>query len=86
MRLYGLFGLGFGEIAVVLVVLGFVLGPQTLGRLARQATERGNALKDELQNVPTEFQKGMAEGEMEARSRKARVIKVVKDDKGNGDA
>ena len=79
-QLHGIFGLGLGEIAVILVVVGFVLGPQNLGRLAASSTKRANALKDELQRVPEEFQKGMEEGESTARARKARVIKVIKDE------
>lgn len=79
-QMQGLFGLGLGEIAVILVVVGFVLGPQTLGRLVKTSANRASAIKDELQRVPEEFQKGVEEGESNARSRKARVIKVVKDE------
>lgn len=79
MRLYGIFGLGVGEIVVILVVVGFVLGPQNIGRLLRSSADRASALQEELEKVPEEFQKGMEEGESSVRARKARVIKVTKD-------
>lgn len=79
-RMQGLFGLGFAEIAVILVVVAAVLGPETLGRLVRTSADRATAIKDELEKVPEEFQKGMEEGESNVRSRKARVIKVIKDE------
>lgn len=78
-RMQGIFGLGLGEIAVILVVVGFVLGPQNIGRLLRSSVDRASALKDELDRVPEEFQKGMEEGESNVRARKAKRIKVVKD-------
>ena len=84
-RMQGLFGLGFAEIAVILVVVAAVLGPETLGRLVRTSTDRATAIKDELEKVPEEFQKGMEEGESNVRARKARVIKVIKDE-DNDDA
>ena len=76
----GLFGLGFAEIAIILVAVGFVLGPQTIGKLARSSADQASALKDELGRVPEEFQKGLEEGESNVRSRKAKKIKVLKDD------
>ena len=79
-QMKGLFGLGFGEIAVILIVVGFVLGPQNIGRLVRSSADRASALKDEIERVPEEFQKGLEEGESNVRARKARVIKVVKDE------
>ena len=82
-RMQGLFGLGFAEIAVILVVVAAVLGPETLGRLVRTSADRATAIKDELEKVPEEFQKGMEEGESNVRARKARVIKVIKDDEEN---
>jgi len=78
-RMQGIFGLGLGEIAVILVVVGFVLGPQNIGKLLRSSADRASALKDELDRVPEEFQKGMEEGESNVRARKAKRIKVVKD-------
>ena len=79
-QMQGLFGLGFAEIAIILVAVGFVLGPQTIGKLARSSADQASALKDELGRVPEEFQKGLEEGESNVRSRKAKKIKVLKDD------
>lgn len=76
----GLFGLGFGEIAIILVAVGFVLGPQTLGKMARGSVSVANEYKEELSKVPEEFQKGMEEGEADARARKARPIRVQRRD------
>jgi Sec-independent protein translocase protein TatA len=78
----GLFGLGTAEIVVVLVVVAFVIGPQNIGRIAASSFKQADAMKDELMKVPDEFKKGMEEGEMEARARKARPINrvVEKDD------
>ena len=57
----GLFGLGPPEIAVILAVGGFVLGPTKLAELARDFGKVAGELKD----VPKEFQEGLAEGEAE---------------------
>ena len=78
-RMHGIFGLGVGEIAVIVVVIGFVLGPQNIGKLLRSSVDRASALKDELDRVPEEFQKGLEEGESNVRSRKAKRIKVVRE-------
>ena len=59
----GLFGLGPPEIAVILAVGGFVLGPTKLAELARDFGKVAGELKD----VPKEFQEGLAEGEAETR-------------------
>jgi sec-independent protein translocase protein TatA len=59
----GLFGLGPPEIAVILAVAGFVLGPTKLGELARDFGKVAGELKD----VPKEFQQGLEEGEAETR-------------------
>mmetsp|Transcript_10742 Transcript_10742/g.14223 ORF Transcript_10742/g.14223 Transcript_10742/m.14223 type:complete len:156 (-) Transcript_10742:280-747(-) len=76
----GLFGLGFGEIAVVLVVVGFVLGPKKIGNLITSSSNRAQDLSEEIKKVPEEFQKGMEEGESDVRARKAKRIRVLKDD------
>ena len=79
----GLFGLGFAEIGVILVVLGFVLGPETLGRLARGSASMAKEYQQELSKVPEEFQKGLEEGEADARARKAKPMQM--DRKKNGE-
>jgi Sec-independent protein translocase protein TatA len=78
----GLFGLGGLEIAVILIGVGVVLGPERILEMVRSSGDTAEEYKKELSKVPDEFKKGMEEGEMEARSRKAKVIKkiVVKED------
>lgn len=60
----GLFGLGAPEIAVILVAAAFLLGPQKLAELGKDAGK----IAGELKEVPKEFQKGMTEGEESAKS------------------
>jgi sec-independent protein translocase protein TatA len=76
----GLFGLGLPEIALILVAVVFLVGPEKLGELVRESGKTARELADELKNVPEEFQKGMEEGESEARSRKAKQMKPVDKD------
>lgn len=79
----GLFGLGTLEILVILVGIGVVLGPEKIMEMVRSSGDTANEYKEELSKIPDEFKKGLEEGETEARSRKAKVIKkvvVAKDD------
>ena len=78
-----LFGLGFPEIALILVAAVFLLGPQKIGELIKDSGKAAGELADELKNVPDEFKKGLEEGEMEARSRKAKKIKPVTKEEDN---
>ena len=80
-RLQGLFGLGFGELIIVVLALGFVLGPDKIISFIRSSGSTAKEFKDELSKVPEEFKKGLEEGEIEARSRKAKKIDAVEDDK-----
>mmetsp|Transcript_5656 Transcript_5656/g.16355 ORF Transcript_5656/g.16355 Transcript_5656/m.16355 type:complete len:146 (-) Transcript_5656:508-945(-) len=57
-----LFGLGGPELAIILIAAAFLLGPQKLAELGKDAGK----IAGELKEVPKEFQKGMAEGEVEA--------------------
>mmetsp|Transcript_48887 Transcript_48887/g.72634 ORF Transcript_48887/g.72634 Transcript_48887/m.72634 type:complete len:151 (+) Transcript_48887:141-593(+) len=66
----GLFGLGGPEIAIILIVGAFVLGPEKLASLGRDAGKMAGELKE----VPKEFQKGIEEGEAEARAIKAKSM------------
>jgi sec-independent protein translocase protein TatA len=66
----GFFGLGAPEIIIILIAGAFVLGPQKLAELGKEAGKMSSDLKD----VPKEFQKGLEEGEIEARSRKAKKM------------
>mmetsp|Transcript_4382 Transcript_4382/g.7858 ORF Transcript_4382/g.7858 Transcript_4382/m.7858 type:complete len:157 (-) Transcript_4382:373-843(-) len=58
-----LFGLGGPELAIILIAAAFVLGPQKLAELGKDAGK----IAGELKEVPKEFQKGLAEGETEAK-------------------
>ena len=70
----GLFGLGPAEIAVIVIAGAFLLGPQKLAELGKDAGK----IAGELKEVPKEFQKGLAEGEAQA--------KVMKQEMGLMDA
>lgn len=79
----GLFGLGAPEIAVILVAAAFLLGPQKLAELGKDAGK----IAGELKEVPKEFQAGLKEGEqraMEMKSsdeEKVQVVEAVKEEK-----
>ena len=57
-----LFGLGGPELAVILITAAFLLGPQKLAELGKDAGK----IAGELKEVPKEFQKGISEGEESA--------------------
>jgi sec-independent protein translocase protein TatA len=65
----GLFGLGAPEIAVILVAGAFLLGPQKLAELGKEAGKMAGELKE----VPKEFQEGLAEGEKQAQKLKKEI-------------
>lgn len=71
----GLFGLGAPEIAVILIAGAFLLGPQKIAELSREAGKTAGELKE----IPKEFQKGIEEGEVDARSKKAKQMDAVDD-------
>jgi len=73
----GLFGLGFLEIVVIVVAVGFLLGPEKIGELLRSGASTANEFKEELKNVPDEFKKGLEEGEENARARKAKPMQKL---------
>ncbi|KAL3920943.1 MAG: hypothetical protein SGARI_006813, partial [Bacillariaceae sp.] len=81
----GLFGLGAAEIAVILIVVAFVLGPDQIGKMAGNMAGRVKGeLPDELKKIPDEFQKGYEESTVNARARNAKKMKKVpEDDKDN---
>ena len=62
----GLFGLGVPEIGVILVAAAFLLGPQKLAELGKDAGK----IAGELKEVPKEFSKGLEEGEARAKALK----------------
>ena len=65
----GLFGLGGPEIAVILIAGAFLLGPQKLAELGKEAGKMAGELKE----VPKEFQEGLAEGEKQAQELKKEI-------------
>lgn len=69
----GLFGLGAPEIGVILVAAAFLLGPQKLAELGKDAGK----IAGELKEVPKEFQAGLAEGEKNAQMMKESTDAVV---------
>ncbi len=71
----GLFGLGGPEIAVILIAGAFLLGPQKLAELGKEAGKMAGELKE----VPKEFQQGLVEGEKEAQRMKKEIAESVKD-------
>lgn len=73
----GLFGLGAPEIGVILVAAAFLLGPDKLAELGRDAGK----VAGELKEVPAEFQKGLAEGEQQAKMAKAKLEESAPKDK-----
>ena len=78
-QVMGLFGLGGLEIAVICVGVGIVLGPRSIGELLRSTGKTASEYKKEISKVPEEFQKGYEEGQIEARSRKAKPM-ILSDD------
>lgn len=70
-----LFGLGGPELAIILIAAAFLLGPQKLAELGKDAGKIAGELKD----VPKEFQKGLEEGEAQAKAVKAEMTGDVKD-------
>ena len=71
----GLFGLGGPEIAIILIAGAFLLGPQKLAELGKEAGKMAGELKE----VPKEFQQGLAEGEKEAQRMKKEIADSIKD-------
>lgn len=72
----GLFGLGGPEIAIILIAGAFLLGPQKLAELGKEAGKMAGELKE----VPKEFQDGLAEGEKQAQKIKKEIAESpVKD-------
>lgn len=77
----GLFGLGLPEIAVILAVGAFILGPEKLGNIAGQVKGAADGgIPEEYKKIPEEFKKGVAEGEVNAKARNAKQMDPVKDD------
>ena len=65
-----LFGLGGPELAVILIAGAFLLGPEKLAELGKDAGK----IAGELKEVPKEFQKGLDEGEKSAMEIKKEML------------
>jgi sec-independent protein translocase protein TatA len=72
----GLFGLGIPEIVIISVAAIFVFSPQLLSSANNLGRDVGK-LANDLKEVPTEFQKGLEEGEIEAKSRSAKSMETA---------
>jgi sec-independent protein translocase protein TatA len=71
----GLFGLGAPEIGIILVAAAFLLGPEKLASLGKDAGK----IAGELKEVPKEFQKGLEEGEAQAKATKKKLEAQVEE-------
>ena len=93
---FTVFGLGPAELTIVAVAALIVIGPSKLLEFSKEAGSvagktvsgvngMGEEWSEELKAIPEEFRKGVELGEMEARSRKAKVMTNVddKEDIGN---
>ena len=85
-RLRSFFGLGPGELILIAIAGLLVVGPTKLLRLSKEAGEVAGKTAsglgdewDEIKSIPEEFQMGVEEGEIDARSRKAKVMDKIND-------
>lgn len=79
----GLFGLGAGELVIVLAAAAFIIGPENLGNMAGQLKAD---VPDDLKRIPEEFQKGFEESTENSRARNAKQMEAVPEedsDEGN---
>jgi hypothetical protein len=73
----GLFGLGALEVVVILAVGAFLVGPETLGKVAGQVKSGSlDNVPDQYKKIPEEFQKGFQEGVGNARAKRAKPMSV----------
>ena len=74
-----LFGLGGPELAIILIAGAFLLGPEKLAELGKDAGK----IAGELKEVPKEFQKGLEEGEKVAKQTTKEITAEIEDSKKN---
>ncbi|KAL3827288.1 hypothetical protein ACHAXA_005034 [Cyclostephanos tholiformis] len=92
-RLHSLLGLGPAEVGIVLVAGLLVVGPSRILECARCAGELTGKSVGGMENewtrgigsIPEEFRRGLEEGEIDARGRKARRMDDVDDDDDDND-
>ena len=76
----GIFGLGLPEIAIILVVAGFIIGPEGVGNMIGGFTGKVKGdLPDELKKIPDAFQKGYEESTVNSKARNAKKMEDVPD-------
>jgi Sec-independent protein translocase protein TatA len=78
----GLFGLGTAEIAVILVVVAFIIGPEQIGKMVGQVKSE---LPEEIKKIPDEFQKGFEESTQNSRARNAKKMESVPEENDYAD-
>jgi len=77
----GVFGLGTAEIAIVLAVGAFIIGPEQLGKMVGSITGKAEGgIPDELKKIPEEFQKGFDESTVNSKARNAKKMEALPDD------
>eukprot|EP00571_Detonula_confervacea_P012693 CAMPEP_0172297838 /NCGR_PEP_ID=MMETSP1058-20130122/721_1 /TAXON_ID=83371 /ORGANISM="Detonula confervacea, Strain CCMP 353" /LENGTH=166 /DNA_ID=CAMNT_0013007039 /DNA_START=21 /DNA_END=521 /DNA_ORIENTATION=+ len=83
-HLQGVFGLGPAELVIIAIAGIIFIGPSKLlefskeaGSVAGQTSSGMGDEWNELKAIPEEFQKGVEEGEIDARSRKAKDMDEV---------
>lgn len=77
------FGLGPSELVLIAIAGVFVLGPSKLAQMSREAgnlAANSGGLGEEWKKIPEEFKKGVEEGEIEARGRRAKSMDDVGED------
>lgn len=86
-QLQSFFGLGPAELILIAIAGLIFIGPSKLLEFSKEAGsvagKTASSMGDEwsdLKSIPEEFQKGVEEGEIEARSRKAKVMDDVGED------
>jgi Sec-independent protein translocase protein TatA len=85
----GLFGLGGAEIAIILVAVAIIVGPQQLGNMAGNVVGKAkgeyDGLPEDLKKIPAEFQKGFEEGSENAKARNAKPMEAIPSGEADGD-
>ena len=78
----GIFGLGLPEIGIILVVAGFIIGPEGVGNMIGGFTGKVKGdLPDELKKIPDALQKGFEESTENSKARNAKQMEDVPDKK-----
>ena len=77
----GLFGLGLPEIAIIVAVAAFLLGPEKIGNMIGQVKGAADGgIPEEYKKIPEAFKEGVEEGESDFRARNAKSMEPVDND------